>query len=591
MQWTILFNIVSFSASFAAFIFLITIGKHAFRREIRFFILALLILNQFHAVNNTAAWSYVSEGFDPHEELLEVIIPMWWAFVLYALLQDATKNMLTRNENRYRNVFENTQTAMVIVEQDMTISMANSEVERLSGYGKQEIEGKLKWTVFVSPNDLDRMKQYHLNRRQESRDVPTEYAFTMIDKAGNTKDILLKVGMIPGSLKSIASMTDITPIKQAEYALRESEERYRQLFEMESDAIFLIENASGVILEVNPAATELYGYSREELLKMDHTQVSAQPDQTRHATISHRKNVLVRYHRKKDGTVFPVEITARHFSYKNREVHVAAIRDITFRIQAEEEKRKLELQIQKAQRLESLGTLAGGIAHDFNNLLMSIQGNASLMLLNVKEDHPEYDRLKNIEKYVQDGADLTRQLLGFTRGGKYEVKPTNLNDILKQSSDMFGRTKKEITIHQGLQPDIWTVSVDQGQIQQVLLNLYVNAWQAMPAGGDLCLKTKNISVDARAGARLDIKPGNYVEITVADTGSGIDEAIIDKIFDPFFTTKEMGRGTGLGLSSAYGIIRNHDGGIQVTSRKEKGASFKIYLPASQQIIASEPPTE
>ena len=244
------------------------------------------------------------------------------------------------------------------------------------------------------------------------------------------------------------------------------------------------------------------------------------------------------------------------------------------------DQKRLEEQLQQVQRLKAVGTLAGGIAHDFNNLLMGIQGNASLMLLHKDSGHQDYGRLKNIEQYVQNGADLTKQLLGFARGGKYEVKPADINELVRKSSEMFGRTKKEISIHQKYQENIWAVEVDKGQVDQVLLNLYVNAWQAMPGGGDLYVQTENVTLDERYVRPSGLTPGKYVKISVTDTGAGMEEEIRQRIFDPFFTTKEMGRGTGLGLASAYGIIKNHGGIINVYSEKGEGTTFNIYLPAS-----------
>jgi two-component system cell cycle sensor histidine kinase/response regulator CckA len=254
------------------------------------------------------------------------------------------------------------------------------------------------------------------------------------------------------------------------------------------------------------------------------------------------------------------------------------------------EKELLEKQLQQAQKMEAIGTLAGGIAHDFNNLLMAMQGNTSLMLLDVDSSHPHYEKLKNIEQYVHRGADLTKQLLGFARGGKYEVRPTDLNKLIMMSSEMFGRTKKEITIQSKYQQDLWTVEVDQGQIEQVLLNLYVNAWQAMPGGGKLFIQTENVILDEAYAKLFKLVPGKFVKITVMDTGVGMDESTSQKIFDPFFTTKEMGRGTGLGLASAYGIIKNHGGIIYVYSEIGEGTAFNIYLPASEKGITKEKET-
>jgi len=201
--------------------------------------------------------------------------------------------------------------------------------------------------------------------------------------------------------------------------------------------------------------------------------------------------------------------------------------------------------------------------------------------------HPHYEHLQGIEDYVKSAADLTKQLLGFARGGKYEVKTTDLNELIKNQNRMFGRTKKEITIHGKYEKNLLAVEVDQVQIEQVLLNLYVNAWQSMPGGGDLYIQTENVTLDENYTKPFEVKPGKYVKISVTDTGVGMDEATRQRIFDPFFTTKEMGRGTGLGLASVYGIIKNHEGFINVYSEKGEGATFNIYLPASEKKIIEE----
>jgi len=177
--------------------------------------------------------------------------------------------------------------------------------------------------------------------------------------------------------------------------------------------------------------------------------------------------------------------------------------------------------------------------------------------------------------------------LGFARGGKYEVRPTDLNELVMMSSKMFSRTKKEITIQSKYQEGLWAVEVDQGQIEQVLLNFYVNAWQAMPGGGKLFIQTKNVILDETYANLFKLAPGKYVKITVMDTGVGMDESTIQRVFDPFFTTQEMGRGTGLGLASAYGIIKNHGGVIYVYSEIGEGTTFNIYLPASEKEITKE----
>jgi nitrogen-specific signal transduction histidine kinase/CheY-like chemotaxis protein len=260
--------------------------------------------------------------------------------------------------------------------------------------------------------------------------------------------------------------------------------------------------------------------------------------------------------------------------------HFVIYEDIT-------EHKNLEDRLLQAQKMESLGTLAGGIAHDFNNILMGIQGRTSLMLMNLDASHPHLNHLKGIEEHIRSAAGLTRQLLGFAKGGKFQIKPTHLNHVMGKSIEMFGRTRKDISINTDFQEDLWSVETDPGQIEQVLLNLYVNAWQAMPAGGEIFVGTRNVNLDQTQAEPKGLKPGKYVRVSVKDTGVGMDEETQRRIFEPFFTTKDMGRGTGLGLASAYGIIKNHGGLIEVRSRKGQGTTFEIYLPVTRKKVREE----
>ena len=367
--------------------------------------------------------------------------------------------------------------------------------------------------------------------------------------------------------------------------LKESEEKYSLLVENANDAIFIAQDE--VVKFPNPKTEAMLGYCAEELAKIPFLDLIHPED---------RAMVLDRHNRRLKGeepaSTYSFRIINRageqlwgqlnsvFITWEGRPATLNLLRDIT-------QQKRLEAQLLQAQRMEAIGTVAGGIAHDFNNLLMGVQGNASLMLMDADSGHPHYERLKNIEQAVQSGSDLTKQLLGFARGGKYEVRPADLNKLTKRSTDVFGRTKKEITIHTRYQEGIWPAEVDQGQIEQVLLNLCVNAWQAMPAGGELYLETENVTLDEDYVKPLSVEPGRYVKISIADTGVGMDEATQQRIFEPFFTTKEMGRGTGLGLASVYGIIKNHGGIINVHSEKGKGTTFTIYLPASGKKVVEE----
>jgi two-component system, cell cycle sensor histidine kinase and response regulator CckA len=385
--------------------------------------------------------------------------------------------------------------------------------------------------------------------------------------------------------QAIIVIRNITERKQAEDALRRSEEKYKLLVENANMAIVIAQDL--LLKYVNPKTSDMTGYSFEELLGM-HFAKYIHPDDLAMLLDIHQKrllgeplnnNYIARIVHRNGDTVWG-EFNGVAITWEGKPATLNFIKDVT-------QQKKLEEQLLQAQKLEAIGTLAGGIAHDFNNLLMGIQGYASLILLDMDSSHPYHAKLKSIEQQVQSGANLTKQLLGFARGGKYEVKATNLNDFILHNSELFGRTKKEITIHRFFAKDLWTVEIDRGQIDQVLLNLYINAWQAMPGRGSLYLETQNISLAQGDVQAYEIPRGRYVKVSIRDTGMGMDEPTRRRIFDPFFTTKEMGRGVGLGLASAYGIICNHGGIITVESEKGKGTTFNIFLPATESRVEGE----
>ena len=375
--------------------------------------------------------------------------------------------------------------------------------------------------------------------------------------------------------------------KKTEKALRESEKRYRTVLEANPDSV-IVYDLEGRVTYLNPTFTRVFGWKLEDRLgkKMDMFVPEEDWPNTKRMIekVLAGENVSgIETHRyTKAGNIIPVSISGAIYNDRdgNPAGSVVNLRDIS-------EQKKLEAQMQQSQKMEAIGTLAGGIAHDYNNLLMGILGNVSLISLDFDSSHPYYKKLKNIEKYVRSGADLTKQLLGFAKGGKYEVKPVDINDLLEKSSEMFSRTRKEIRIHRKYQKDIWSVEVDLSQIEQVLLNLYVNAGQAMPGGGNLYLQTENVTLNENYVRHFSAKKGDYVKISVKDTGVGMDEDTIKRIFDPFFTTKDRSRGTGLGLASAYGIIKNHGGIINAHSMIGQGSTFDVYLPASLKKIVQK----
>jgi len=490
---------------------------------------------------------------------------------------------LRRSEQQYRAVFDNTGTGTVLSEQDTTLSMANQGFADMVGYTRDDIEGNMKWTELIDPADREQMLKNHYLRRKNPEAAPKTIECGLIDRHGVRKDVMLKVDLIPGTTTSVGSFTDITPIKKAANTLR----KYEQMVTSSSDYMALVDReyvfqvvnspygaAMGCTVEeiIGRPAAEIFGQALfehhqkpkiDQCLAGEELQFKAWYDTPGLG----RRYIDTFYYpsRDEDGTISGVVIVGR---------------DIT-------DLRKLEGQLLQAQKMDAIGTLAGGLAHDFNNLLMGIQGRTSLMMSEVDGGHPFHEHLGGIESYVKSAVDLTRQILGFARGGKYEIKPTDLNELVKTQNRMFSRTRKEITIRGHYAKDLWPVEVDRGQINQVLLNLYVNAWQAMPGGGELFVTTENLELTQEAAEVLNLPPGRFVQVTVTDTGVGMDEKVMRRIFEPFFTTREMGRGTGLGLASAYGIIKNHGGLINVTSAKGEGSIFKVYLPASRRAVEEE----
>jgi PAS domain S-box-containing protein len=374
----------------------------------------------------------------------------------------------------------------------------------------------------------------------------------------------------------------------------EEQSRYKELLENVDDAVYILDR-DGNVLEANEAAYVRLGYTPEQFFALNLSDII--PPQYAHSIIKQpardnpeqapAKITLETTHTRTNGELIPVEIQSRVISYRGRSVILNVARDIVARIEAEKEKKQLESQLIHSQKMEAVGTLAGGIAHDFNNLLMGIQGYVSLLRLQTGEEDPNYEYLQGIDNAVMNAANLTNQLLGFARKGKYSPRQTSINRIVENSTKMFTRTKKEIVTHLKLQEDVWSVKVDQGQIEQVLINLFLNAGYAMPDGGDIYIQTENVFLSEDYCKPFEVGGGNYVKTSVTDMGVGINSDIIERIFEPFFTTKDVGKGTGLGLASAYGIIRNHNGIIRVYSEIGHGTTFNLYLPASDDEVAKD----
>jgi len=380
-----------------------------------------------------------------------------------------------------------------------------------------------------------------------------------------------------------------------------TEERYRYLVQNSPDIIYTLD-PDGKFTFLNDSVIHLLGFKIDDLIGKCFTTMVWEEDQEKarscfseHQTLA-RISSEVELRLRLDGDEKRESYGADYITAEVKSIGIfegtsanggnrfvgihGVIRNISERL-------RLQAKLRKAERMESLGTLAGGIAHDFNNLLMGIQGRSALMTMDLGPSHPIQEHLRAIDEHIRSGSNLTKQLLGFARGGKYDVSPMDINQLIFESAEMFGRTRKEIVIETKFHDNTIVADIDRGQIEQVLLNLYVNAWQAMPDGGHLRLETQMIVLGEDVSQIDGLKPGSYVHVMVQDTGMGMSQSTMGRIFDPFFTTKQKGRGTGLGLASSYGIIKNHGGIINVDSKINRGTTFHIYLPVTEKPVSNE----
>jgi two-component system cell cycle sensor histidine kinase/response regulator CckA len=351
-----------------------------------------------------------------------------------------------------------------------------------------------------------------------------------------------------------------------------------QIFENTPVAVAVV-NREGLFIRINPQFQHEYGYAPEEILRQHYSIIYASKEEEERiiAELRRKGQVIGRraYFRHQSGRIIPTRISIRKLWGENSELmgSVAVGRNIS-------EEVSLQRQLEQAQKLEAVATLSGGLAHNFNNQLAVILGLTNLMLARITPDHDLYRDLKEIEQQAKAGQDLTRELLTFTRAAAFELRPLDLNELVRATVEMFARTHRSLTLRQNLAPGLLPVVADPVQLRQVLLNFLINAWQAMPGRGEIVIATGAVTLTAWTDPAWNLKPGTCATLSVADQGTGMDAAVLSRIFEPFFTTKNPGQGTGLGLASAYRIIKSHGGAIQVNSIPGKGSIFTVYLPLS-----------
>jgi PAS domain S-box-containing protein len=402
-----------------------------------------------------------------------------------------------------------------------------------------------------------------------------------------TEQRWFRVSVVPldgPSTGVVVSHQNITALRQAEIQVRAREELFRDCIDHATDGL-MVHGPGGIILEVNQRACESLGYTPEELIGNTPAMFNPEISADALADIGRRlrDGEIVCYEsmsRRKDGSEFPVEIRIRGFAHQDRWRSISLSRDISAQKQAEQERTRLEAQLQQSQRLESVGRLAGGVAHDFNNMLGVMIGHAEMAMEHLASTDPLHMHLVQIRKACERSADLTRQLLAFARRQSVAPRSIDLNQRIEGMLSLLPRLLGEnisLTWHPAA--DLWPVQMDPSQVDQIITNLCVNARDAITDVGTITLETANTIVTGEDAARnIDATPGDYVRISIADNGCGLDEATLAKIFEPFFTTKGVGKGTGLGLATVYGIVHQNHGFISVSSRPGAGSTFRIFIP-------------
>lgn len=385
------------------------------------------------------------------------------------------------------------------------------------------------------------------------------------------KDVQMKyLDLLPAVIEKVLSRQQLVREREQIFdALRESEDRYRRLFESNPLPMWVHDLYTFAFLAVNEAAVRHYGYSRDEFLSM--TIMDIRPPEDSSQRQDHTTQALDRAgvwrHRKKDGTIINVEIVSHTLDFGERRAEMVMANDVTERLKSEEERIR-------SQKLESLGVLAGGIAHDFNNLLTAILGNITLAGFDIRSDGELAKRLEEAERATIRARDLTQQLLTFSKGGEPVKRTVEIADLINEAAGFALRGSRS-RCEFSAAPDLRAVEADEGQISQVINNLLINADQAMPEGGVVTVRCENHTV--APGSGLPVAPGEYVKITITDQGIGIPQDHLIKIFDPYFTTKQ--KGSGLGLATAYSILKRHGGYLTVESELGRGAAFMVYVPA------------
>ncbi len=466
--------------------------------------------------------------------------------------------------------------------------IVGKRLKKILGYEDNELQTTTiqTWLNLLHPHD--RKKSKIILKKHLAGEIDFfEHESRIKHKSGEwiwilNKGKISELNAAGKAIRMTGTHLDITRRRLAEEKIRENEEKYRSLLNSQNDAIFLYKFKSkgfSTFTEVNDIACERYGYTKEEFLKLGPPDITKKEDANSRAKTNHRNRLLREGHLifetehiTKSGKHFPAEVSSNIIEFKGENHVLAVVRDIS-------ERKILQGQLQQAQKMEAIGQLAGGVAHDFNNLLTIINGYCELLMI---RDLPGsiLGLIKEIQTAGLRAGRLTSQLLAFSRKQIIQPKVINLNKLITDQMKMLGRLLGEdIEISTVLDPNLGNTKADPGQLEQIIMNITINARDAMPFGGKLTVETHNKTFDRKfISTHLGAKPGKFVALSISDNGVGMDKGTMDRIFEPFFTTKGRDKGTGLGLATVYGIVKQNNGFIYVYSEPQKGSTFKVYLP-------------
>ncbi len=494
---------------------------------------------------------------------------------------DEVRRALQQSEAFHASILDSALDCIITIDHEGRIVDFNPAAERTFGHTRDAVLGQSLAETIIPPalREAHRDGLTRVAVTGESRMLGRRIELTALRADGTEFPVELAITRLPGEPPRFTGfLRDITKRKRAEDERRHSDERFRDLFEHSPDAIF-VESVEGVVLDVNPAGCRLHKMTREELVgrRVEELVPPAERETVARefpAVAAGECVHLEGFSWTSDGRAVPVEITSRRIVFSGQPALLLHVRDIT-------ERRQLEEQFRQSQKMEAIGQLAGGLAHDFNNLLTVILGNVALVELTKGRSHHEQELIQEIGLAAERAANLTRQMLTFSRRQVMQARPLDLNTTVAEMARMLRRILGEaITLQFESSAGLPAVQADAGMMEQVLMNLAINARDAMPTGGRLTIRTgvKTLS-DDEARQTPDAAPGRFACVAVSDTGSGIAPDSVPHIFEPFFTTKEAGKGTGLGLATVYGIVRQHRGWVRVASVVGKGTTFEVFLPA------------